>query len=159
MWFSLGVPKALVVNVRETQDFAYCAYCSTVVGKVDADCVMFERVPIIPYFHDTMLRNCGLYHGSSVDSHAHYYELVYRPVMDMVEKKKLVVRILNSHQYGNGNICSSFEERRIHGSKGVYKRYDQCEPDSVTNGLVLAPSITSNLVIIESLEVFFAIFY
>lgn len=137
----------LVNNIKEIHQFAYCAYCSTVVGKVDNECVVFEQTPVIPYFHDTVLRNCGLYNGMRVENHAHYYEIVIRPITNIVPYKRLVVRVLDSHRYGTGNICSSFDERKLHGSKGVYQRYDECEPDSITNGLILAPSITSNMVI------------
>lgn len=138
----------MTTNIRETNDFAYCAYCSTVVGKVDDDCIMFHRIPVIPYFHDTLLRNCGLYHNRTMKNHAHYYEITMRPILNMSLTNRLVVRVLDSRKYGSGTICSSFEDRRLYGNKEVYKRYEECEPDSVTKGLVLAPSITSNMVII-----------
>lgn len=137
----------LIVNIKEAGKVAHCFYCSSVVGKVDDDSILFDRCPTIPYFHDTMLRNCGLYHGRNVENHGHYYEIFVRPVVNMVSTNKLVIRVLNSYKYGNGNICSSFDDRRLKNSGGIYKRYEDCEPDSVTKGLVLAPSITSNLVI------------
>lgn len=95
---SSGVPKVLVSNIKEAHNFAYCAYCSIVVGKVDDDCVVFEQIPVIPYFHDTLLRNCGLYNSVRAGNHAHYYEIAIRPVTDIVPLKKLVVRVLDSYR-------------------------------------------------------------
>lgn len=139
-------PKVLVFNVKLTGENVYCAYCSSFVGNVADDFILLFRLSVIPYFHDTLLRSCGL-HRDYVDDHPHFYELTVRPALLSKRSEKLVVRVLDSRLYGQGNVCSSFDERKFVGQRRVYRRFDDCEPVTVSKGLTLAPSITSSMVI------------
>lgn len=141
------ISKELVCNVKEVENIAYCAYCSTIIGDIVDDSIILVRLPVLTYYHDTILRSCGL-HRPNVTEHAHFYELTVRPVSGLARPEKLVVRVHDSFKHGIGNICSSFDKRRYADQSTIFKSFDGCEPDSITRGLTLAPSITSDLVIL-----------